>query len=133
MPIYTYRCRACGAVEEHIQKVNDRPKQRCAACSGRLDKQISVAAFHLKGGGWYADGYGSKKQSEGGGEGGGEGGEVGKSKAGEAAAPASEGGSDAGKGKGKGKGKGSGAAKEEPRRGASPGASGRKADRPREK
>jgi putative FmdB family regulatory protein len=61
MPIYEYSCAACGEREEHIQKVSDPPPAGCASCGGKLEKQMTAAAFHLKGGGWYADGYASVK------------------------------------------------------------------------
>ena len=57
MPIYEYRCKACGTVIEAIQRFGDRPLRKCKECSGRLEKLISSSAFHLKGGGWYAQGY----------------------------------------------------------------------------
>lgn len=59
MPIYAYRCSKCGEQEEHIQRFSDPPLESCAACGGRLEKLLSAAAFHLKGGGWYKDGYAS--------------------------------------------------------------------------
>jgi putative FmdB family regulatory protein len=61
MPIYEYLCAACGEKEEHIQKVSDPPPPGCASCGGPLEKQMTAAAFHLKGGGWYADGYASPR------------------------------------------------------------------------
>jgi putative FmdB family regulatory protein len=71
MPIYAYRCKKCGSEEEHIQRMSDPPMVKCEACGGRLVRLVSPAAFHLKGGGWYRDGYASSKPggSEGGGEG----------------------------------------------------------------
>jgi putative FmdB family regulatory protein len=68
MPIYVYSCVACGASEEHIQKLSDPPPPGCASCGGRLEKQMTAAAFRLKGGGWYADGYASPKPRAGGGD-----------------------------------------------------------------
>jgi putative FmdB family regulatory protein len=59
MPIYEYRCRKCGQETEVIQKFSDRPLQRCKECRGKLDKLISRTSFQLKGGGWYAHGYGA--------------------------------------------------------------------------
>ena len=59
MPIYVYECQDCGAEEEHIQRFSDDPLTECSSCGGRLQKQMTSAAFHLKGGGWYKDGYGS--------------------------------------------------------------------------
>jgi len=60
MPIYEYECTACGRVEEAIQKFSDRPLTKCSHCSGKLHRLISQSAFHLKGSGWYADGYADK-------------------------------------------------------------------------
>ncbi|MCX4242365.1 FmdB family zinc ribbon protein [Paraliomyxa miuraensis] len=59
MPIYVYGCQECGAVEEHIQRFSDPPLTECSSCGGRLEKQVTSAAFQLKGGGWYKDGYAS--------------------------------------------------------------------------
>jgi putative FmdB family regulatory protein len=65
MPLYEYRCEKCGRVTEVLQKVGDRPLRRCEICSGKLEKLISRTSFQLKGGGWYAQGYGdgSKKKA----------------------------------------------------------------------
>jgi putative FmdB family regulatory protein len=70
MPIYAYQCNACGAEEEHIQRFSDPPLTTCERCGGSLEKLLSAAAFHLKGGGWYKDGYASAKpgKSDGGGD-----------------------------------------------------------------
>lgn len=57
MPIYEYRCTRCGAVSEVLQRVSEPPKRKCLDCSGRLEKLISRTSFHLKGGGWFAEGY----------------------------------------------------------------------------
>lgn len=62
--MYRYRCTACGAHEEHLQKFSDPPLEICAACGGALAKQLTAAAFHLKGGGWYKDLYASSKPGE---------------------------------------------------------------------
>jgi len=67
MPIYEYRCKSCGHAFEVIQRHGDPQLRKCRACSGRLEKLISQSAFHLKGGGWYSEGYlskGSKKPAE---------------------------------------------------------------------
>lgn len=67
MPIYVYGCNDCGAVEEHIQRFSDPPLTECESCGGRLEKQVTAAAFQLKGGGWYKDGYASAKADKAGG------------------------------------------------------------------
>lgn len=67
MPIYAYRCQSCGADAEYIQKFSDPPMQTCESCGGPLERAVTAAAFHLKGGGWYKDGYASTKADGGGG------------------------------------------------------------------
>lgn len=88
MPIYAYRCKKCGSEEEHIQRMSDPPVTKCQACSGKLERLVSAAAFHLKGGGWYRDGYASTKP--GGGESGG-GGDSGGSESSSSSSSSSEG------------------------------------------
>jgi putative FmdB family regulatory protein len=54
MPIYEYRCKACGHQLEKLQKISDDPLTDCPACGKpELSKLISAAGFRLKGGGWY--------------------------------------------------------------------------------
>lgn len=59
MPLYEYRCLECGRHTEVLQKFSDAPLRRCEECRGKLEKLVSRSAFHLKGGGWYAGGYGA--------------------------------------------------------------------------
>jgi putative FmdB family regulatory protein len=55
MPIYEYRCDACGHQEEHLQKVSERPLSKCPKCGKKTYKKLlSAAGFQLKGSGWYA-------------------------------------------------------------------------------
>ena len=61
MPLYGYQCRKCGSEFEYLQKFSDAPMTECEKCGGRLEKQLSAPAFHLKGGGWYKDLYSSTK------------------------------------------------------------------------
>ena len=54
MPIYEYRCKACGHYLEQIQRMSDPALTDCPACGKRqLRRLISAAGFRLKGGGWY--------------------------------------------------------------------------------
>jgi len=54
MPIYEYRCEACGHYLETLQKISDPPLTDCHKCGEpALKKLISASAFRLKGGGWY--------------------------------------------------------------------------------
>ena len=64
MPLYEYRCRSCKRTVEVLQKLDDRPLRKCEECSGRLDKLVSRTSFQLRGGGWYADGYGKSSKSK---------------------------------------------------------------------
>lgn len=64
MPIYEYRCEACGHGLEAIQKFSDAPLTHCPECGEpSLHKLISAPSFHLKGTGWYQTDYknGGKK------------------------------------------------------------------------
>jgi putative FmdB family regulatory protein len=54
MPIYEYRCAACGHELETLQRFSDAPLTDCPAClKAELRKRVSVAGFQLKGSGWY--------------------------------------------------------------------------------
>jgi putative FmdB family regulatory protein len=65
MPLYEYECTACRKHTEKIQKFSDPEITTCPHCGGALKRVISAPAFTLKGGGWYADGYGSAKPASG--------------------------------------------------------------------
>jgi putative FmdB family regulatory protein len=55
MPIYAYRCAACGHAKDVLQKLADSPLTDCPACGKpRFEKQVTAAGFQLKGSGWYA-------------------------------------------------------------------------------
>lgn len=55
MPIYAYRCAACGHTKDVLQKLADAPLVVCPACgAAAFAKQITAAGFQLKGSGWYA-------------------------------------------------------------------------------
>jgi putative FmdB family regulatory protein len=66
MPTYEYGCDACGKKWEAEQRITEAPIKKCPKCGKLKAKRlISGGTFMLKGGGWYADGYGSKKSSSG--------------------------------------------------------------------
>ena len=61
MPIYEYLCASCGCQFEEVQKFNEPPLEECPDCGkNSARRQVSMSAFHLKGGGWYKDGYSGK-------------------------------------------------------------------------
>jgi putative FmdB family regulatory protein len=54
MPIYEYRCSACGHELEKIQRMSDEPLTDCPDCgAAELRRLVSAPGFRLKGGGWY--------------------------------------------------------------------------------
>ena len=54
MPIYEYFCTACETLSEINHRMSDPAATICPVCGKpALTKQISAAAFRLKGGGWY--------------------------------------------------------------------------------
>ena len=65
MPTYDYICTKCKHTWELEQRIVEDPVRKCPKYRANTAKrQISSGAgFILKGGGWYADGYGSKKSS----------------------------------------------------------------------
>jgi putative FmdB family regulatory protein len=55
MPIYEYKCAACGHQEDHLQKLTEKVLSKCPACGKKAyKKMLSAAGFQLKGSGWYA-------------------------------------------------------------------------------
>lgn len=54
MPIYAYRCSACGHAKDVLQKLSDPLLTTCPACGAEtFAKQVTAAGFQLKGSGWY--------------------------------------------------------------------------------
>ena len=64
MPTYDYQCEKCGFEFEREQRITEDPIKTCPECKARKVKRLlSAPNFILKGGGWYADGYGSSSGS----------------------------------------------------------------------
>lgn len=75
MPIYEYKCDACGHEMEIMQKMADDPLTECPEChKPALKKLVSAAGFRLSGNGWYETDFksGAKKNIAGGGDSSGE-------------------------------------------------------------
>ncbi len=54
MPIYEYRCAACGFQKEYLQKMSDALLTDCPECGkASFNKMVTAAGFQLKGSGWY--------------------------------------------------------------------------------
>ncbi len=63
MPVYEYEC-PDGEITERLEKM-DVEEIVCPKCHQIAKKIMSSCAFELKGGGWYADGYASRKNKTG--------------------------------------------------------------------
>jgi putative FmdB family regulatory protein len=58
MPIYAYRCSACGHAEDVMQKMSAEPLTECPHChQATFSKQLTAPGFQLKGSGWYASDF----------------------------------------------------------------------------
>lgn len=63
MPIYAYRCAACGHAQDVLQKISDPVLTDCPACgAAAYAKQVTAAGFQLKGSGWYVTDFRGGKQ-----------------------------------------------------------------------
>ena len=66
MPIYEYRCGACGYQKEFLQRLSDAPLTDCPECGKRaFNKLVTAAGFHLKGTGWYATDFKNSGEARG--------------------------------------------------------------------
>ena len=73
MPIYEYKCENCGHEFEEMLHFSERDNPINApcpfpsrihgrkVCNGKVHLKMSLGSFHLKGSGWYKDGYGDKR------------------------------------------------------------------------
>ena len=65
MPLYEYRCEACGTRFEKIRKFSDPPLEECPTCGkGPVTKLISSPAIQFKGSGFYINDYAKKSSSD---------------------------------------------------------------------
>jgi len=60
LPLYEYRCTACGYEFEKIQSFKSSPQTECPECQGALERPLSAPAFQFKGAGWYVNDYAAK-------------------------------------------------------------------------
>ena len=66
MPIYEYLCTSCGYQFEEVQKFSETSLEKCPDCGqNTAERQVSMSSFHLKGGGWYKDGYSNREAENG--------------------------------------------------------------------
>ena len=65
MPIYEFRCTECDEISEEMLSFRDKTKTiKCPICNNKSEKIMSLGSFHLKGSGWYKDGYGKRSASK---------------------------------------------------------------------
>jgi putative FmdB family regulatory protein len=65
MPIYEYRCGACGHHVEALQKMADAPLRKCPDCGkSQLKRLVSAPQFRLKGSGWYETDFKNKGETK---------------------------------------------------------------------
>jgi putative FmdB family regulatory protein len=65
MPIYEYRCGACGHHLEALQKMTEAPLRKCPDCGkSRLKRLVSASQFRLKGSGWYETDFKNKDETK---------------------------------------------------------------------
>lgn len=61
VPIYVYRCSACGHAQDVLQKMSDPVLTVCPECGeSTYQKQVTAAGFQLKGSGWYVTDFRDK-------------------------------------------------------------------------
>ena len=65
MPLYEYKCSACGNHFEKIVKFSDPPLEACPKCGGKVEKLLSSPAIQFKGSGWYINDYPKKSSKDG--------------------------------------------------------------------
>ena len=73
MPIYGYRCTACGHELEVLQSMSAEPLKVCSECGGALRKLLYPVGVQFKGSGFYTTDYrngGGAKSSKSDGDGG---------------------------------------------------------------
>ncbi|MFC7300712.1 FmdB family zinc ribbon protein [Cognatiluteimonas weifangensis] len=54
MPIYAFRCAACGHQFDRLQKLSDPDPAACPDCgAAAVRRQVTAPSFRLAGSGWY--------------------------------------------------------------------------------
>jgi len=63
LPLYPYRCTACGHRFEKIQSFSAAPLKKCPKCGGALERPLTAPGLQFKGSGFYVNDYASKGSS----------------------------------------------------------------------
>jgi len=65
MPIYAFRCEACGHSFDRLQKLSDPDPVECPECAQpTVKRQVTAPAFRLAGSGWYETDFKSDKDKK---------------------------------------------------------------------
>lgn len=65
MPIYAFRCEACGHSFDRLQKLSDPDPVECPECAKpTVKRQVTAPAFRLAGSGWYETDFKSDKDKK---------------------------------------------------------------------
>jgi len=66
VPIYAYKCSACGHEQDVLQKMSDPVLTDCPECKqSTYVKQVTAAGFQLKGTGWYVTDFRDNNKGKG--------------------------------------------------------------------
>jgi putative FmdB family regulatory protein len=63
LPIYEYRCEACGHTFEVMQKFTDTAIEACEVCGGHVVRVFHPVAIHFRGSGFYTTDYGRSSKA----------------------------------------------------------------------
>jgi putative FmdB family regulatory protein len=65
MPIYDFKCTACGHQDEVMRKISDASTMECPSCKqASFSKMLSAPSFQLSGTGWYATDFKDKPKAQ---------------------------------------------------------------------
>ena len=63
MPIFDFKCEACGCEKELLRKISDPILTECPVCHKEtFKKQVSAPSFQLTGSGWYVTDFKNKSK-----------------------------------------------------------------------
>src|SRR5450432_1525065 len=85
MPLYEYRCKACGHRFEKIKTYSAPDEKECPVCHAEVERLISAPSIQFKGSGFYSTDYPSRANKAAAAEGKAEGKSEGKSSEGSSA------------------------------------------------
>jgi len=65
MPIFDFKCEACGYSKELLRKISDPILTECPECHKEtFKKQVSAPSFQLTGSGWYVTDFKNKSKAK---------------------------------------------------------------------